>query len=61
MFAEIKLGRTKNVILVDLFHDEHKIENSEMRTYGKHCESIVVDNENNGKNNIAAIETTHQQ
>ena len=29
-----------------------------MRTYGKHCGSIVVDNKNNENNNIEAIGTT---
>ena len=30
-------------------------------SYGKHCGSIVIDNENIDKNNIAAMETTHHQ
>ena len=30
-------------------------------SYGKHCGSIVIDNENIDKNNITAMETTHHQ
>ena len=54
MFVEIKLARIKNVKLVVLLHNENKIVNSEMSTYRKHFENIVVDNENNEINNIEA-------
>lgn len=52
MFVEIKLARMKNVKLVELLHNENKIVNTEIRTYRKHFENIVTDNENNENDNI---------
>ena len=61
MFVEVKIVGINNVRLGHLFHDTNKILNSDIRTYGKHCGDIVVSNENNENNNIAAIEMIHHR